>query len=125
MKILSIDTSTQAGSIVLSDGENLVGEINVNSSETHSVRLLVGVDSLLKSSGVRLDEIDAFAAICGPGSFTGIRIGLTTVKGLAETLSRPVIPITAFEAWVEKFSDRQGIFIPMIDARRGEVYMAV
>jgi tRNA threonylcarbamoyladenosine biosynthesis protein TsaB len=63
--------------------------------------------------------------VCGPGSFTGVRIGLTTIKGLAESLARPTIPVTAFEAWVEKFPEQQGILVPVIDARRGEVYGAV
>ena len=63
--------------------------------------------------------------VCGPGSFTGVRIGLTTIKGLAESLAKPTIPVTAFEAWVEKFPEQQGILVPVIDARRGEVYSAV
>ena len=63
--------------------------------------------------------------ISGPGSFTGIRIGLTTVKGLADSLRKPVLPITSFEAWVEKQDDLQGILIPLIPARRGEVYACV
>jgi tRNA threonylcarbamoyladenosine biosynthesis protein TsaB len=122
--ILSVDTSTSAGSIVLSNGERLVGEVNVNSEQTHSARLLPGIDVLLKSAGLTLGSVDAFAVICGPGSFTGVRIGLTTIKGLADCFSKPVIPITAFEAWVEKFPEQPGIVVPVIDARRGEVYAA-
>jgi tRNA threonylcarbamoyladenosine biosynthesis protein TsaB len=125
MVILSVDTSTSAGSIVLSNGEErLVGEVNVNSERTHSARLLPGIEVLLKSAGLALGNLDAFAVICGPGSFTGVRIGLTTIKGLADCFSKPVIPITAFEAWVEKFPEQTGIVVPVIDARRGEVYVA-
>ena len=125
MKILSIDTSTSAGSIVLAEDERILGEISIDSAETHSVRLLNGIDYLLKSLGLHLSDMDAFAVISGPGSFTGVRIGLTTIKGLAETMSKPTIPLTAFEAWAEKFPLELGVIIPLIDARRGEVYATV
>jgi tRNA threonylcarbamoyladenosine biosynthesis protein TsaB len=125
MNILSIDTSTSAGSIVLARNDRLVAEVNIDSQQTHSSRLLRGIEVLLDGCGLTLNEIEAFAVLCGPGSFTGIRIGLATVKGLADSLSRPTIPVTGFEAWVEKYRDRPGILIPMIDARRGEVYGSV
>jgi tRNA threonylcarbamoyladenosine biosynthesis protein TsaB len=124
MRILSVDTSTAACSIVLSVDGKLEGELNVESEETHSGRLLPGIDMLLRSCGCTIKEVDAFAVVCGPGSFTGVRIGLTTIKGLAESLAKPTIPVTAFEAWVEKVAE-QGILVPVIDARRGEVYGAV
>jgi tRNA threonylcarbamoyladenosine biosynthesis protein TsaB len=110
---------------VLSVGARVIAEINVESGETHSSRLLTGLDYLLKSAGVGLAAVDAFAVITGPGSFTGIRIGLTVVKGLAESSQKPVIPVTAFEAWTSKFAARQGFLVPLIDARRGEVYARV
>ena len=125
MRILSVDTSTAACSIVLSEDGKLKGEINTESEETHSVRLLPGIDTLLRSCGCTIKDIDAFAVICGPGSFTGVRIGLTAIKGLAESLAKPTIPVTAFEAWVETVPEQQGIVVPLIDARRGEVYGAV
>jgi len=125
MRILSVDTSTAACSIVLSVDGKLEGEINVESEETHSVRLLLGIETLLRSCGLTIKNVDAFAVVSGPGSFTGVRIGLTTIKGLAESLAKPTIPVTAFEAWVEKFPEQQGILVPVIDARRAEVYGAV
>ena len=125
MRILSLDTSTAACSIVLSEDGELKGEINVESEETHSVRLLPGIETLLRSCGCTIESVDIFAVVCGPGSFTGVRIGLTTIKGLAESLAKPTIPVTAFEAWVEKFPEHEGILVPVIDARRGEVYSAV
>jgi tRNA threonylcarbamoyladenosine biosynthesis protein TsaB len=125
MRILSVDTSTAACSIVLAVDGIIEAEASVESEETHSVRLLPGIDTLLRSCGRTIGEVDAFAVISGPGSFTGVRIGLTTVKGLAESLAKPAIPVTAFEAWVEKFPEQQGILVPVIDARRGEVYGAV
>ncbi|MCI0625130.1 MAG: tRNA (adenosine(37)-N6)-threonylcarbamoyltransferase complex dimerization subunit type 1 TsaB [Acidobacteria bacterium] len=125
MRLLSVDTSSAAGSIVVSVDGQLAGEVNVHSEETHSVRLLPGIETLLRSCGWSVRDVDAFAVVCGPGSFTGVRIGLTTIKGLAESLSRPTIPITAFDAWVEKFPQQQGVLVPVIDARRGEVYASV
>ncbi len=122
MKILSIDTSSSAGSIVLADGEQVLGEINIDSSQTHTVRLIPGIDYLLKSAELAVEQLDAYAVICGPGSFTGVRIGLSVVKGMADTSGKPAIPITAFEAWVQKFPQQQGIIVPLIDARRSEVY---
>jgi tRNA threonylcarbamoyladenosine biosynthesis protein TsaB len=120
--ILSFDTTTSSGSIVLSHGERLIGEINLESPPTHSVRLLPGIEYLLSFSEVSLEKVDAFSAIVGPGSFTGLRIGLTTLKALAQSQHKPVIPIIAFEAWVEKFSCHRGWIAPWIDARRNEVY---
>ena len=125
MRILSVDTSTAACSIVLSVDGRLEGEVNVESEETHSVRLLPGIETLLRSCGCGIKDVDVFAVVCGPGSFTGVRIGLTTIKGLAESLAKPTIPVTAFEAWVEKFPEQEGILVPVIDARRGEIYGAV
>jgi tRNA threonylcarbamoyladenosine biosynthesis protein TsaB len=125
MKILCIDTSSSAGSVVLVCEEGVLGELYVDSLQTHSARLLSGIDTVLKSASLTISDVDGFAVISGPGSFTGIRIGLTTVKGLAEALGKPALPITAFEAWVEKHRDLQGILVPLIPARRGEVYTCV
>ena len=125
MKLLCLDTSGSAGSIVLSDDDTILGEINLDSACTHTARLLSGIQYLLSHSELTLGDIQAFGVIRGPGSFTGVRIGLTTVKGLAETQERPTVAVTAFEAWVERFPEWQGVMVPMIDARRGEVYAAV
>ncbi len=125
MKLLCLDTSGSAGSIVLSENAGILGEVNLDSACTHTARLLSGIQYLLNHTDVALNDIRAFGVVCGPGSFTGIRIGLTTVKGLAETLSRPTVAVTAFEAWVARFPDWQGTLVPMIDARRGEVYASV
>ena len=125
VKLLCLDTSGSAGSIVLSEDCTILGEINLDSACTHTARLLSGIQYLLSHAEVTLNDIQAFGVVCGPGSFTGIRIGLTTVKGLAETLGKPTVAVTAFEAWVERFPEWQGVLVPMIDARRGEVYAAV
>ena len=122
LRVLSIDTSTSAGSILLSQDERVLGEVNIDSNQTHSSRLLSGIDYLLKSTGVELKDLDGLAVINGPGSFTGLRIGLSVVKALAESSGKPVIPVTAFDAWAEKLHEHQGNIIPFLDARRGEVY---
>ena len=110
---------------MVSEDGRVSGEINTDSAETHSVRLLEGIDYLLRSLQLSLNDVDAFAVISGPGSFTGVRIGLTTIKGLAETTGKPIISLTAFEAWVEKFPLENGILVPLINAHRGEVYSMV
>jgi tRNA threonylcarbamoyladenosine biosynthesis protein TsaB len=125
MKILCIDTSSSAGSVVLVGEEGVLGELYVDSAQTHSARLLSGIDEVLKGANQTISNVDGFAVISGPGSFTGIRIGLTTVKGLADSMRKPVVPITSFEAWAEKHHDLQGILVPLIPARRGEVYACV
>jgi tRNA threonylcarbamoyladenosine biosynthesis protein TsaB len=122
LRILGIDTSSSAGSILLAEDERILGEICVDSTQTHSSRLLPGIDYLLKSTALDLKDLDGFAVINGPGSFTGLRIGLTTVKALAESCRKPIVAVSTFDAWAEKFHDRQGILVPLIDARRGEVY---
>src|SRR5262245_53397606 len=125
MRILSVDTSTAACSIVLSVDGKVEGELNVDSEGTHSVRLLPGIDAILRWCACKISDVDVFGVVTGPGSFTGVRIGLTTVKALAESLAKPAIAVTAFEAWIEKFPETQGTLVPLIDARRGEVYGAV
>ena len=125
MRFLSIDTSTRAGSILLSQDEQILAELNIDSTQTYSARLLPGIDYLLKNTGLELRELDGFAVINGPGSFTGLRIGLSVVKALAESTGKPVIPVTAFDAWAEKLHKHRGIIVPFLDARRGEVYACV
>ena len=124
LRLLSLDTSTAAGSIVLSEGDKLLGEINLEVAATHSARLLPGIEHVLKFAGISLSELHALAVINGPGSFTGLRIGLATVKGLAAASGKPVIPINAFDAWAEKVHAGKGMLTVMIDARRQEVYSA-
>ena len=125
MKLLCVDSSSSAGSIVLSEDSIILGEVNLDSARTHTARLLVGIQYLLTHAELNLSDIDVFGVTHGPGSFTGLRIGLTTIKGLAETFSKPTVAVTTFEAWSEKCPEWQGILVPLIDARRGEVYASV
>ena len=125
MKVLCVDTSSTAGSVVLAEDSNILGEVNLNSSLTHTSRLLTSIQHILNHVGLALNSIDGFSVICGPGSFTGVRIGLATVKGLAEILSKPILAVTTFEAWAQKAFKWRGTVVPLIDARRNEVYARV
>jgi len=125
MKVLCVDTSSTAGSVVLAEDSKILGEVNLNSSLTHTSRLLTSIQHILNHVGLTLNSIDGFSVICGPGSFTGVRIGLATVKGLAEILSKPILAVTTFEAWAQKAFKWRGTVVPLIDARRNEVYARV
>lgn len=124
LKTLAIDTSTSRGSVALLEGRELRGEIRLSSPQTHSARLLRSMEFLLDSVGWDLGQVDLFAACRGPGSFTGIRIGMATGLGLAQTLRRPFAAISGLDAlaWAVPLSHvRIGV---VMDAQRSQVYYA-
>ena len=122
MYVLGIDTSTMTGgAAVVRDGV-LLGEYVLNIRTTHSERLLPAIERLLHDAGVTLRDMDAIAVVTGPGSFTGIRIGVATAKGFAYALQKRLIGVTALEAFARQFLTFPGIVVPMIDSRRSEVY---
>ncbi len=124
MKLLAIDASTKvAGAALLEDG-TLVCECNLTSGLTQSEKLLPLIDQCLKLAGWRPGEIDVFAAVAGPGSFTGVRIGVSTVKGMAEAHGRPVVAVGTLEVLAAAFPAFGGVVVPILDARRAEVYSA-
>ncbi len=122
MYVLGIDTSTLIGGVALVKGDELIGEIVLNIRTTHSERLLPAVENLLAAAEVDLASVDAIAAVVGPGSFTGIRIGVATAKGFAYALGHPLVGVTTLEAYGWQFKSFPGIVVPLIDARRGLVY---
>ena len=125
MTILAIDSSALPVSCALIKDGHMTAEFTVSIKLTHSETLMPLVDEMLKSSGTDLNCVDAFAVSAGPGSFTGLRIGSATVKGLAMALGKPVIPVPTLEALAfNVFSDRD-IIVPMMDARRKNVFAAV
>jgi tRNA threonylcarbamoyladenosine biosynthesis protein TsaB len=125
MKLLAIDTSTKvAGAALMQDGV-LVCEMNLVSGLTHSERLMPLVDSCLSLAQWEPAELDVIAAVSGPGSFTGIRIGVSTVKGMAEALGKPVVALNTLEVLAASFTGFGGVIVPILDARRGQVYCAV
>ena len=124
MRILAIDTSTMSGSLALLDGENPVAEWSLRSAQTHNRRLLKAIDFLLREVGWDLNSIDGFAVATGPGSFTGLRIGMTTVKMLAWTTGKLYAGIPSLDALAFPFAFSTLPVCPLIDARKKEVYCA-
>ncbi|MBN2246829.1 MAG: tRNA (adenosine(37)-N6)-threonylcarbamoyltransferase complex dimerization subunit type 1 TsaB [Candidatus Aminicenantes bacterium] len=126
MLILSVDTTTSSGSTALLEDEKLLGEINLNSPETHSERLLTSINFLLNSFGKRIQDIEGYALAAGPGSFTGVRIGMSLIKSFAFVSRKPAAPVSTLEALAEKMSHTPGrLLCPILDARKGEVYAAL
>ena len=126
MRILSLDTTTGCGSVALLDNARLLAEINAESGLTHSARLLRTVDFLLKKNGLEIKDLDGFAVAAGPGSFTGIRIGLSTIKAFAFASRKPAAPVSTLAALALKLRETQGrLFCPFLDAKKGEVYAAL
>ena len=124
MRILAVDTSSQAGSCALWNDGILQGEFFLHLSFTHSQTLMPMVESLLEITGCRLQQIDFFAVSTGPGSFTGLRIGISTVKGMAMALHKPCIAVSTLAALAENMALFDGIILPVMDARRRQVYTA-
>lgn len=122
MLTLGIDTSTMTGGAALVGAQGLVAEFVLNIRSTHSERLLPAIETLLNDAQLALADIDAFAVATGPGSFTGLRIGMATAKGLAYATGRPLLGVTVLDALARQFAASQSIVIPLIDARRQEVY---
>jgi tRNA threonylcarbamoyladenosine biosynthesis protein TsaB len=130
MLILAIDTSTRTGSVAVLRDELVLAESADASGQRYSVSLCSAVDSLLQGLDLSLSRIDLFAVCAGPGSFTGLRVGLAAVKAWAETLQKPISSVSGLEAIAEQGSARSldradGIFVPVLDARRGQVFGAV
>ena len=126
MLILAVDTTTSCGSTALLNNNRLLGEINLDSPETHSERLLPAIHFLLDSFGKTIHDIDGYALAAGPGSFTGIRIGMSLIKSFVYASGKPAAPVSTLQALAEKMNDtRERLFCPILDARKGEVYSAL
>ena len=125
MNILAIDTSALTATAAILCGETLVGEISTTTSLTHSQTIMPMIDELLKKVSLSIRDIDLFACSEGPGSFTGLRIGIGTVKGLAYGLGKPVCGVSTLEALAHNIAFTDCIISPIMDARRGQVYNAL
>jgi len=125
MKILSIDTTTMMGSVALSDGGTLLADVQHGVRSTHSERLISSIDELLNIVGWDASAIEGIAIAIGPGSFTGLRIGLATAKGISIATGAPLVGVSSLEclALNARGSDRD--VLSLIDARRGELYAAI
>lgn len=119
--ILTLDTTSARASIALSQGAQLLGMLGITGNEKQSAHLLNEIDWLLKHLGYKITDIMALAVITGPGSFTGLRVSLATIKGLAHALNKPVITMNALEV-VARISGPSTCTCVMLDAHRGEVF---
>lgn len=125
MKILSVDTSSNVATVAVTDDDKLICEILVNTKKTHSQTLMPMIDSALKQSELEISDIDLIASANGPGSFTGLRIGVSAVKGLAHAMDIPVVGVSILTAMAYNLPFCEYIISPILDARRDQVYNAV
>ncbi|MBQ6832294.1 MAG: tRNA (adenosine(37)-N6)-threonylcarbamoyltransferase complex dimerization subunit type 1 TsaB [Oscillospiraceae bacterium] len=125
MLILAFETSAKAGSVALLRDGVLLSESYVNTGLTHSQTLLSMAEDLLKSSGVTVEAVQAVAVAAGPGSFTGVRIGVAAAKGFAWAREIPCCGVSTLEAMAENLGIYDGYVLPVMDARRSQVYNAL
>lgn len=125
MKILAFESSAKAASVALCEDEFLIAQSYQNSGLTHSTTLMPMAQDLLKNCGVGLEQVDCLAVAVGPGSFTGLRIGISTVKGLAWAGEKPCVGVSTLEAMAWPLAHMDGVICCAMDARRHQVYNAV
>lgn len=122
MNILAVDTATESCSVAIVEGSVLRAEITSVSRKTHSRRLMEMIQAVLETAGMDLADMDGFVAARGPGSFTGLRIGVATIKGLCEATGKPLVGVSNLDALARQAPTRTSEVWAWIDARRGEVY---
>ena len=126
MKILSLDTSTKVVSVAVMDEDKLLAEYFINNDEkNHSQRLMPMIDSMLKELKLEPCDIDYYAVSNGPGSFTGLRVGVTTIKGMAYANNKKVVAVDTLDAIASNVSYTNAIVCSMLDARNRQVYVAM
>ena len=125
MKILSVDSSSVTASVAITENGKILSEKFINNGLTHSQTLMPMVESAINDSGVSINDIDLFAITNGPGSFTGVRIGIASVKGMADALDKKCIAISTLEAIAEPLKNDDVIACAVMDARCNQVYTAL
>ena len=125
MKILAADTGTAINTVAITDGPHVLGEVTIQCGRAHSERLLETVEWLLAETALSLKDLDALAIARGPGSFTGLRIGIATLKGLAMGAGLPLVGVSTLDALAREGALYDGTVCPMVDARMGEVFGAI
>lgn len=125
MKILALESSALTASVAICEDGHVLGECTVTNGNTHSQTLLPMVESLLQTLELKISDIDLFAVSAGPGSFTGIRIGVATAKGLAFGTGKPCIGVSTLEALARRLPVPEGLVCPVMNARRNQVYTAL
>lgn len=124
MIVLAIDTSTNVASCSIMEDNKLLGEITVNNKITHSQKLMPIIAEVLKITKLDIEDVDIFAGANGPGSFTGLRIGVSTLNGLAQATQKPVVGVNSLKALAQNIVESEKLIVPLIDARRDRVFTA-
>ncbi|HLW98396.1 MAG TPA: tRNA (adenosine(37)-N6)-threonylcarbamoyltransferase complex dimerization subunit type 1 TsaB [Candidatus Acidoferrales bacterium] len=122
MRILTVDTSSQAGGIAILEDSRVVLNVFERSGEEYSSRLFRQLDLLLKETCLKLSDFDLFAVAAGPGSFTGLRIGMTAVKAWAEVFGKPISPVSGLKALAAQAIRKTEYIAAFMDARRGQIF---
>lgn len=125
MKILALDSSGLVASVALVQDDNLIAEYTVQYKKTHSQTLLPMLEEIRRMVDLDLEEVDAIAVASGPGSFTGLRIGSATAKGLAFALEKPIIPVPTLDGLAYQMYGTDALVCPIMDARRSQVYTGI
>ncbi len=122
MKILALDSSGLVASVALAEDDNLIAEYTIQYKKTHSQTLLPMLEEIRRMVDLDMDTVDAIAVAAGPGSFTGLRIGSATAKGLAFAMEKPIIPVPTLEGLAWQMYGTDALVCPIMDARRNQVY---
>lgn len=125
MKVLALDSATESATCCIIDNDKVLGEITFNLKKQHSVILMPMIENLLKNVQLSINDIDAYVVSKGPGSFTGLRIGVATIKGLCHGTNKPFIAVSTLDALAYNLAYTSGIICPVLDALRGNVYTAL
>ncbi|MBQ3408036.1 MAG: tRNA (adenosine(37)-N6)-threonylcarbamoyltransferase complex dimerization subunit type 1 TsaB [Clostridia bacterium] len=124
MKILAIDTSSKVCSVAILEDDNVIFEKHTNDEKTHSQNLMPLIEKLFKQTNLSLDNIDLLSCCLGPGSFTGIRIGIATIKAFADSKKIPVVGVTSLESLAYNIQ-KNGLIVSLIDAKNDNVYYSL
>ena len=125
MMVLAVESSGTVAAVAVANEDKLVGEFFLDHRRTHSQQLLPLLEGLLNSLDMELGDMDIFAASNGPGSFTGLRIGIATVKALGQALNKPVVGVPTLDGLAYNLISREGLICPIMDTRREQVYTSI
>jgi len=125
MIILGIETSGKVAGVSVSNDDKIISEIYVNTKLVHSVKLIEFIDECLKNASLNVKDVDVFACSVGPGSFTGIRIGVSTVKGFSYASNKPCVAVNSIEALCYNFYNSENYLIPIVDAKSNKLFSGV
>lgn len=124
MRVLAVDTSSNVATVAVMEDDLLLGEYILNHKKTHSQKIMPMIEQLLADLELTADDIDIFAAAVGPGSFTGLRIGVATIKALAHATGKRVVSVGTLEALAYNVPHCENIIVPIMDARRNNIFTA-